>query len=159
MFRLTRAEAILCPHLDSEAHAPQNIFGWLTQKEIFLTMNNPRAPFTTLWRSLRLRCPACGRASILARPFNVKARCSACDVNFKREDGFFVGAIMANVIATEATILVVYFICITLTNLGEQTILTILFVVGIVFPLAFYHHSWSLWLGLDHLIEGLPGEK
>jgi hypothetical protein len=29
-------------------------------------------------------------------------------------------------------------------------------VVGISFPLAFYHHSWSLWLGFDHLIESLP---
>ena len=27
---------------------------------------------------------------------------------------------------------------------------------GVTFPLAFYHHSWSLWLAIDHLIEGLP---
>ena len=33
--------------------------------------------------------------------------------------------------------------------------LTILFVIGISFPLAFYHHAWALWLGMDHLIEGL----
>lgn len=66
------------------------------------------------------------------------------------------GAIMANVVATEALILVVYFLCLLLTNLGEQTILTLLFVFGVTCPLAFYHHSWSLWLGLDHLIEGLP---
>ncbi len=66
------------------------------------------------------------------------------------------GAIMANVVATEVMILVVYFLCLLFTHLNEQTMLTILFVVGITFPLAFYHHSWSLWLGLDHLIEGLP---
>ena len=66
------------------------------------------------------------------------------------------GAIMANVVATEVLILVVYFACLLLTNLGEQTIITILFIVGLAFPLAFYHHSWALWLAMDHLIEELP---
>jgi uncharacterized protein (DUF983 family) len=117
---------------------------------------DPRTIFLTLGRCLKLRCPACGRASIVERPFNLKHRCTECGVIFKREEGFFVGAIMANVIATEGLILVAYFFCLLFTNLGEQAMLTVLFVVGVTFPLAFYHHSWSLWLGLDHLIEGLP---
>ncbi len=110
----------------------------------------------TLGRCLKLQCPACGRATVFGRPFNLKARCTGCGVIFKREEGFFVGAIMANVMATEILILVVYFLCLLLTNLDEQKMLTALFVVGITFPLVFYHHSWSLWLGLDHLLEGLP---
>ena len=117
---------------------------------------SPRTIFLTLQRCLKLQCPACGRASIVARPFNLKYRCTACGVIFKREEGFFVGAIMANVVATESWILIVYFACLLLTNFGDQTTLTILFLVGVTFPLLFYHHSWSLWLGLDHLIEGLP---
>jgi len=76
-------------------------------------------------------------------------------VIFKREEGFFVGAIMANVVATEAAILLAYFVCLFLIS-NEQTMLTILFIVGVTFPLVFYHHSWALWLGMDHLIEGLP---
>ena len=110
----------------------------------------------TLWRCLKLQCPVCGRASIVARPFSLKHKCTECEAVFKREEGFFVGAIMANVAATEAVILIVYFACLLLANLDEQIMLTILFVVGITFPLAFYHHSWALWLGVDHLIEGLP---
>jgi len=117
---------------------------------------DPRTIALTLWRSLKLQCPACGRASVFGRPFNVRVHCTSCDVTFKREEGFFVGAIMANVVATEVCILVVYFFCLLFTHLNEQTMLTVLFVIGISFPLAFYHHSWSLWLGLDHLIEGLP---
>lgn len=120
---------------------------------------DPRAITDTLWRCLKLQCPACGRASVFERPFNVKARCTACGVIFKREEGFFVGAILANVVATEAFILLVYFACILLTNFDYQTTLTILFVVGVSFPLTFYHHSWALWLGLDHLIEGLPRDR
>ena len=117
---------------------------------------DPRTIALTLWRSFKLQCPACGRASVFGRPFNVRVHCTSCDVTFKREEGFFVGAIMANVVATEVCILVVYFFCLLFTHLNEQTMLTVLFVIGISFPLAFYHHSWSLWLGLDHLIEGLP---
>jgi uncharacterized protein (DUF983 family) len=117
-----------------------------------------RTILVTLSRCLKLRCPVCGGASIVARPFNLKHICSACGVIFKREEGFFVGAIMANVVATEVFILVVYFACLLLTNFGERIILTILFVIGIGFPLVFYHHAWALWLGMDHLIEGLPRE-
>ena len=117
-----------------------------------------RPLFLTLWRSLKLRCPACGKGSIVGRLFHVNERCIACGVIFKREEGFFVGAIMANVIATEAIILLAYFICLFLIS-NEQTMLTILFVVGIIFPLAFYHHAWALWLGMDHLIEGLQKDS
>ena len=116
----------------------------------------PRSIARTLWHSLQLQCPACGRASIVQRPFNLKHHCTACGVIFKREEGFFVGAIMANVVATEVVILVVYFSCLLFTNFDERLTLTILFTVGVTFPLAFYHHSWALWLGMDHLIEGLP---
>lgn len=116
---------------------------------------DPRTIGLTLWRCLKLRCPACGGASIVERPFNIKDRCTACGAIFKREEGFFVGAIIANVVTTELVILVVYFACLLFTSVGDQTMLTILFVVGISFPLAFYHFSWSLWLGVDHLIEGL----
>jgi uncharacterized protein (DUF983 family) len=120
---------------------------------------DPRTIALILGRSLKLCCPACGRAAIFARLFNVKERCTACDVIFKREEGFFVGAIMANVVATELLILIVYSACLLLANFGDRTTLTILFVVGVSFPLAFYHHSWALWLGLDHLIETLPRGK
>jgi uncharacterized protein (DUF983 family) len=120
---------------------------------------DPRTIILTLWRCLKLRCPACGQASVFQKPFNVKARCTACDVIFKREEGFFVGAIMANVVAIEVLILVVYFSCLLFTNFDEPVTLTILFAVGGTFPLVFYHHSWSLWLGMDHLIEGLPRGK
>ncbi len=120
---------------------------------------DPRRIVLTLGRCLKLLCPACGRAAIVERPFHLKHRCTACRVIFKREEGFFVGAIMANVVATELLILVVYLLFLLVTNLNEQKMLTVLFVVGLTFPLAFYHHSWSLWLGLDHLIEGLSREE
>lgn len=118
-----------------------------------------RDPILTLRRALTLRCPACGRASIVKRPFNVKHGCDSCGVIFKREEGFFVGAIMANVVATEVFIVLIYLGIIAFTSISDRAMLGILFLIGVAFPLAFYHHSWSLWLAMDHLIEGLPREE
>jgi uncharacterized protein (DUF983 family) len=118
---------------------------------------DPRTIALTLSRCLKLQCPVCGNASIVARPFNLKHDCNACGVIFKREEGFFVGAIMANVVATEVFILLIYF-ALLLTSLSERVTFALLFATAIAFPLLFYHHSWSLWLAMDHLIEGLPRE-
>jgi hypothetical protein len=67
-----------------------------------------------------------------------------------------VGAILANVVTTELVILGVYLLSLPFFGSYDQTILAVLFVVAITFPVAFYHHSWSFWLGFDHLIESLP---
>lgn len=73
-----------------------------------------------------------------------------------REAGFFVGAIMVNVVTTELIILLLYIICLVLVGLDYQLVLPVLFGTALLFPVAFYHHSWSIWLGFDHLVEGLP---
>lgn len=117
---------------------------------------NSRPIMKVLVRSLRLLCPACGHSSILNSPFQIKHHCPSCDSLFKREAGFFVGAIMTNVITTEFVILVSYVVLFLLIGVNYETGLTVLFIVGILFPVAFYHHSWSFWLGFDYLLESLP---
>ncbi len=110
----------------------------------------------TLYRWAALRCPACGSSSIVERPFHIKHHCPACGALFKREAGFFVGAIMANVVTTEFVILVCYVVCLPLFGFDSGRVFTALFALGALFPVAFYHHSWAAWLCLDHLIETLP---
>ena len=63
---------------------------------------------------------------------------------------------MANVVATEVFILIIYFALLLLTTLSDRTTFIILFAFAVAFPLIFYHHGWSMWLAMDHLIEGLP---
>jgi hypothetical protein len=75
---------------------------------------------------------------------------------FKREEGFFVGAISINVVTTEVVILGLYLISLPLIGTHYQMVITLLFIVALLFPIAFYHHSWSLWLSFDHLVESLP---
>ena len=107
-------------------------------------------------RVLRLRCPVCGLASIVEKPFHIQHHCQRCHSVFKREQGFFVGAILANVVFTELIVLAVCFFSLVVLGVDYDRVLWLLFGLAVIFPVAFYHHSWSLWLSLDHLVEGLP---
>jgi uncharacterized protein (DUF983 family) len=107
-------------------------------------------------RGLALRCPVCGRASVAKRPFRIRHYCPVCGALFQREEGFFVGAIAINLVTTEAAVLVVYGACLLAGVTNFELVIPALVAVALLFPAAFYHHSWSLWLSLDHVVESLP---
>ncbi|HEX6718653.1 MAG TPA: DUF983 domain-containing protein [Pyrinomonadaceae bacterium] len=111
---------------------------------------------TVLGRSVRLLCPACGESKIITYPFHIRHHCPHCMALFKREEGFFVGAILANVVTTEIAILLVCFFFLLVVGAQYESVLVLLFVMALIFPVAFYHHSWSLWLGFDYIVESLP---
>ena len=115
-----------------------------------------RPVFKTLARGARLCCPACGRRSVFRAPFHVRPSCPACGTVFQREEGFFVGAIMLNVVTTEAAVMLAAGVSLLLFPGQDRLLLGLLFAVALLFPVAFYHHAWSLWLAGDHLVEGLP---
>jgi len=121
--------------------------------------NSDRQILQTFGWALRLRCPACGRQSIVDRLFHIKHSCEHCRSIFKREEGFFVGAILMNVVMSELVILVVCFLCLLVFGARYEKVLGILFGVAVMFPLVFYRHSWSLWLAFDYLVESLPKQK
>ena len=79
-----------------------------------------------------------------------------CAALFEREQGYFVGAISINVVATEFVILAVYLACLWAVGFNEGLIFKILLPVGLLFPVAFYHFSWGAWLALDNFFEPLP---
>ena len=115
-----------------------------------------RPVFPTLARGARLRCPACGARSVFQSPCRVRPFCPACGTIFQREEGFFVGAIMLNVVTTEAAVMAAAGLCLLTFPSRDRLLLGLLVAVALLFPIAFYHHSWSLWLAGDHLVEGLP---
>lgn len=109
-----------------------------------------------LVRALLLRCPVCGLASIARRPFQIRDFCPSCDASFKREEGFFVGAVAINLVTTEVVIIALCVAGAFVVGFEFESMLTTLLTTAALFPLAFYHHSWGAWLAFDHLIEGLP---
>ena len=85
--------------------------------------------------------------------FRMNSRCDYCGLIYEREQGYFIGAIYINVIATESLLLVALLIYGLVTGTISQMILTVLIVLAIGLPLVFYHHSRSLWLCLDHILN------
>ena len=76
-----------------------------------------------LKRAFKLRCPACGESSIVERPFHIRHHCPVCLALYKREDGFFVGAILANVVITELVILAFCFFCLLVIGAKYESVL------------------------------------
>ena len=69
------------------------------------------------------------------------------------------GAILANVVTTELVILIVCFFSLLIVGAKYESVLVLLFIMALIFPVLFYHHSWSLWLGFDFIVESLPKFK
>ena len=57
---------------------------------------------------------------------------------------------------TEFVILVACTVWLTVIGANYETVLAGLFVIALLFPVLFYHHSWSSWLGFDYLVECFP---
>ncbi|HYN85989.1 MAG TPA: DUF983 domain-containing protein [Pyrinomonadaceae bacterium] len=110
-------------------------------------------------RAARLKCPACGRASVFEGPFRRRHVCPACGATFEREEGYFVGAVSINLVATELVILSVYLGTLLTVGYDERLILFVLLPLALLFPVAFYHFSWSAWLAFDNFFEALPRHK
>ena len=85
--------------------------------------------------------------------FRMNTHCDYCDLVYEREQGYFVGAIYLNVIATESLLLGSLMIYTLIAGNISQTILTVLIVLAVILPLVFFHHSRSLWLCVDHILN------
>ena len=106
-----------------------------------------------LIRGLKLECPACGLGRLYESFFRMRDECTYCGLVFAREQGYFVGAIYLNVIATESLIFATYLALILAHRITDQSTYTILFALALLLPVLFHRHARSLWLSLDHLLD------
>jgi uncharacterized protein (DUF983 family) len=109
--------------------------------------------FSMLGHGLRLRCPRCGVGRLYEKPFRMHDHCSQCTLKFEREQGYFIGAIYINYIATVAIAVPGFFLLDAFTHLTINQQLALWIPFALVFPLLFFHHSRSLWLVFDHLFN------
>ncbi|MFY9611723.1 MAG: DUF983 domain-containing protein [Blastocatellia bacterium] len=104
-------------------------------------------------RGIKLRCPECGMGRLYRTQFRMNAHCEHCGLIYEREQGYFIGAIYINIIVTETLLLGTLLIYGLVIGGISQTILTTLVILAIVMPLLSFHHSRSLWLCFDHLMN------
>jgi uncharacterized protein (DUF983 family) len=108
----------------------------------------------TFWqamgRGLRLRCPRCGVGKLFTGFFTMPDACPSCGLDFRREQGYYIGAMYINYGVTAAVLLGV-----SLPLIGKYPLPRILWPLGIfclIFPVCFFRYSRSLWLAIDLFI-------
>jgi uncharacterized protein (DUF983 family) len=109
-----------------------------------------------LMRGFKLRCPSCGQGALYKSAFKMWEQCPSCGLLYGREQGYFVGAIYLNVMATEALILLVYLVSVFTGMISDRIIFPLLIGMAIALPLIFFRFSRSLWLSIDHIISPHP---
>ena len=105
---------------------------------------------TGIGRSLRLRCPRCGRAPLYRGWFTMNEVCPVCYLKFERAQGYWEGAIYVNYGVTTLVAVGGYFLLWTRTNLSTGTQLAIWLPFCVLFPLWFFRYSRSLWLAVEY---------
>jgi uncharacterized protein (DUF983 family) len=104
-----------------------------------------------LARALTRRCPACGSPGIFKSWFALKTECPGCGLVFDREEGYFLGAMMVNLAASEL-IFALALVALVLATWPTPPwkVIWIGAVVGMaVVPLIFYPFSKTVWIAFD----------
>lgn len=61
--------------------------------------------------ALRIRCAVCGDGRPFSRWFSMAAKCSACGFHYKREPGYFIGAMYVSYVMCVAMMMPLVLYC------------------------------------------------
>jgi uncharacterized protein (DUF983 family) len=109
--------------------------------------------FLLVGRALLLRCPFCGRGRLFRGWFAMHKSCEACGKSFEREPGFFLGSIYFNYGLTALIVAIAYPVLLFYYELPETPLLIIAGAFTVLFPMLFFRHARSLWLGFDQFAD------
>ena len=104
-------------------------------------------------RTVRLRCPRCGRARLYESWFQMQDPCPVCGLRYEREQGYFVGAIYVNYALTTAVTLGAVLGLDAAVGLSLAAQLALGITLGVLVPLVFFRYARSLWLAIDFLVS------
>jgi uncharacterized protein (DUF983 family) len=105
---------------------------------------------TMLSRALRRKCPRCGAGAFVSY-YRLREHCPRCGLQFEREEGYWVGALIINTVITFGVFLAIFVGGMVLT--WPEVPWTGLMVVTIsamaIVPVAFYPLSKTVWMALE----------
>jgi uncharacterized protein (DUF983 family) len=103
------------------------------------------------WRGWTKACPRCGGRGLFTRWFTLRPRCPHCSLNFEREEGYWTGAMGANIIVTELIFvaLMIFTFVVTWPDPPVREMIIGGVVFTIMFPMFFYPFSKTIWMGFD----------
>ena len=112
-------------------------------------------------RALRLRCPACADGPLFVSWFRLRSACPGCGLSLERDDGYFTGSVGLNLIVSEL-LWVASFVGILIATWPSPPWDLLQWgspVLMILFPIAFFPLSKTLWLALDLLFRPIERQE
>jgi len=106
-------------------------------------------------RAAHWRCPNCGRGRLFRGVFRMLPRCPECCLSYFPEQGYYVGAMIINYVATTAVVVVIFLLSVLVrdfTTLSTNSKILLWMAFAIVLSLLLVRHSYSFWLGIDFWI-------
>ncbi|MFA9445731.1 DUF983 domain-containing protein [Egicoccus sp. AB-alg6-2] len=107
-----------------------------------------------LSRGLQMRCPICGTGELFTGFFTLRERCPTCDLEFEREDGYWLGAMVVALGITEAIFGLVFVggMVMTWPDVPWTALLVAGLALNAIVPVALYPWSKTTWMGLHHAV-------
>ena len=92
-------------------------------------------------------------------------RCPECGLSYFPEQGYYVGAMIINYVATTAWVVVIFLLSLLFpdfTTLSTNSKIILWMAFAVALSLALMRHAYSFWLGLDFWVkprgpESFPG--
>lgn len=121
------------------------------------TVERP-SPARMLTRGLVKHCPLCGGGGLFVGWFRMRERCPRCGYLFEREEGFFLGAYVINLVVTQALLLLfaVVPLIVLLDRRPGQSLAPIVaagLAAALAGPVAFYPFSKTIWTAVDLVLR------
>lgn len=91
----------------------------------------------------------------------MREHCHQCGLEFEREDGYWVGAVIVNTTVTFATFVGLFVLLVVATwpDVPWGTVMGVSVVANVAIPVAFYPVSKSVWLALEMYWHPLEPEE
>ena len=108
---------------------------------------------TLTGRAMRLRCPLCGGGGIRRSWLTLKDTCPRCGTRFVREQGYFLGSMLVNLVVAEFVTVATIVALFVLTNLSWLWMELIVLPTALGLPLLFWPFARTLWIAADLVIS------
>jgi len=99
-----------------------------------------------LSRGFRCRCPNCGESGLFAKGLKLHRSCPVCGLRFERGEGCWLGSMTINYGVTVFGYLPLVLLAYFMGWLSASWAVAMGLIGALLFPLAFYRASRSLWL-------------
>jgi uncharacterized protein (DUF983 family) len=120
------------------------------QESVPLDDSEIRIPaLTLLIRALRRQCPICGSSGIWKSWIEVKEECPNCHYRFVRENGYFLGAMILNVIFAEFLVMALMVVLLIKSDMIWWRIELIILPLAIITPILWNPYFKGFWFLLD----------